>query len=347
MRRQLIGVVLAGALLLSGGCVGTHTPRSLIGVRKVALSMAFKDPALAPPVEPKIVLQYVPAPPEAINPVTNTFVPPPLPSGPPIARPALPSAPVVELCPTAPPGSNPDEPAAVSITRPPTEGTYFKKNTGTIKVTGGPIPITLPYPIFSKFVVSNVVTRTEDTFYYGNEPITYFETEDQLLPTFSVKSYYRYTPRELTLQKEEIISDGQVTTFAPTPAIEVLRFMGPGTTWPSAGIDGDHSQAESLQGAIDGNREVIDVCGKMVDTLKVSTTEHRVNFNDGSTAGSGNTDHPDSPIVQNYAPQYGGLVVRREEHSLRVINANGGRAQVQVDVVSQLMSIEPKGTLPF
>jgi hypothetical protein len=254
--------------------------------------------------------------------------------------------PPVELCPHAPEGATPDVPVTPNITRPPTAGTFLKRNVGTIKVTGA-IPIALPYPPITQLVISHVETAVANDVYYGKEPITTFESEEVLAPGLSVKDYFSYNPRELDLVKEEVITNGQITTFAPTPAIEVLPFTGPGNTWASAGADPDTQTTATVQGDIAGARELVDVCGTIVDTLKVSTTETRAAVADQAVSGSGNSDHPNAPIVQNYAPQFGGLVVRREEHSQRTVKTKDAPVTLQIDVVSTLMSIKPTGGLAF
>jgi hypothetical protein len=326
--RRIAATLVACALL--SGCASTGAPKTLVGVRKVPLSVAFEDETLTPPQVTRVIETILPPIPPLLTAATTPSL-------------ALPSLPKAELCPAAEPGAVPEEPATFGISRPPKEGTYYKRNNGTVKVTGA-IPITLPYPPLSKVVIGNVRQAVVNTPYYGNETVTTYESEEQLAPTLSIKSYYSYNPRELDLVAEEIITDGSVSRFAPTPAIEVVPFTGTGSTWPSAGIDSDKLISEALQGTIDGAREVIDVCGKLVDTLKISTTETRVSFADGSVSGSGNSEHPNTPIVQNYALQFGALVIRREEHSQRTLQTSGAPLTLQVDVVSSLLSIEPSAS---
>jgi hypothetical protein len=325
---------IAGALalfLVASACGPNHAPRTLIGVRKVSLSVAFSDESLKPPphvVDAPLVL----LPLGGLDVVKIALPPLKLPS-------AL-------LCPTAAEGATPDQPATSNIVRPPTAGTYLKRNVGTIKVTGA-IPIALPYPPITQVVVGHVETVVANDLYYGKEPITTFESEEVLAPGLSVKDYYSYNPRELDLVKEEVITNGEVTTFTPTPALEVLPFTGPGNTWATAAADPDTKTTATVQGDIAGARQLIDVCGTIVDTLAVSTTETRAALADQAVSGSGNPDHPNAPIVQNYAPQFGGLVVRREEHSQRTLKTDTAPVTLQIDVVSTLMSIKPTGGLAF
>jgi len=321
---------IAGALalvLITSACGPNHAPRTLIGVRKVSLSVAFSDEALKPPKAAPVVEYVLPL--GGLDAVK-------------VALPPLPKLPAFELCPKAEDGATPDVPATSNIVRPPEPGTYLKRNTGTVKVNGA-VPIALPYPPITQLVISHVETKTVDDVYYGKEPITTFESEETLAPGLSVKSYYSYNPRELDLVKEEVITNGEITAFNPVPAVQVLPFTGPGNTWAGGGADPDTKTTATIQGDIAGARELIDVCGKIVDTLKVSTTETRAAVLDQAVSGSGNPDHPNAPIVQNYAPQFGGLVVHREEHSQRTLKTDGPPVTLQIDVISNLLSITPTG----
>jgi hypothetical protein len=322
---------IAGAValaLVASACGPNHAPRTLIGVRKVSLSVAFSDEALKPPPQ-------TPAAQQVLLPLGGLDVVK-------IALPPTPKLPAFELCPKAAEGATPDVPATSNITRPPEPGPYLKRNNGTVKVNGA-LPITLPYPPITQVIIGHVETVTVDDLYYGKEPVTTFESEEQLAPGLSVKSYYSYNPRELDLVKEEVITNGEVTTFSPVPAIQVLPFTGPGNTWAGGGADPDTKTTATVQGAIAGERKLIDICGTIVDTLEVSTTETRAALADQAVSGSGNPDHPNTPIVQNYAPQFGGLVMRREEHSQRTIKSDSAPVTLQIDVVSTLLSTKPTG----
>ena len=177
-------VALVAVIATSAGC-GTGAPRTLIGVRKVSLAMAFKDDALTPPAPTKVVLKVVPASPELIQQFVPDYqLPPrPLPALPPLDQKAF------VLCPKAPPGASPDLPVGVAIKQPPKEGLYYTQNTGTVRVEGGVIPLTLPYPPFSTFRVSNVKQHEESNIYSGTVKITEFETEVALTPSLKIHSY--------------------------------------------------------------------------------------------------------------------------------------------------------------
>lgn len=327
---RVIGPVALASVLVAG--CSSNAPQTLIGVRGVSLSLAFKDETLTPPVPTRVIVTLLPATPEAIRAVVPEYSPPAAPrltTPPPIAVP--------ELCPKAPEGAAAELPADVAITKPPREGVYYKLNIGTLRIEGGVIPLSLPYPPFTKVTISHVARSTKSDPYNGTTGVVNFESEEQIIPTLSVHSYYTYDNAQLNLVREEVVNDGKITPFQPTPALEVLAFTGPGNTWNAAAIDTASSEAATVRGSIDANRELVDVCGTVVDTLKVSTEEQRLSLSTGSSEGSDNG----KPILQNYALQYGGLVVRREEHSTRIINVNGARVILYTDVVGKLLSIAP------
>jgi hypothetical protein len=47
------------------------------------------------------------------------------------------------------------------------------------------------------------------------------------------------------------------------------------------------------------------------------------------------------PTITNYAPQYGGLPVRREQHTSQVFRTDAGPLTLDTDVVSTLFAVEP------
>ena len=47
------------------------------------------------------------------------------------------------------------------------------------------------------------------------------------------------------------------------------------------------------------------------------------------------------PTITNYAPQYGGLPVRREQHTSQVIHTDAGPITLDIDVVGTLFSVKP------
>jgi hypothetical protein len=327
---KLLALVLATSLL--SACGAGQPEKSSIGVRKVALGLAYSDKDLKVDLPPEVIIRYLPALPDDIAaafPGTRPLLPPNNPFGIFTCTPAAADAPVSDVAPSA-------------ITTPPKEGTYLVQNKGTLKI-GGAIPITLPYPPFTKLVIRGVKVEDVDDIYAGSVRKTTFIAEDQILPNFKVVSTLQYDNGELSLLQRETVNDGASTFFAPTPAVEVFRFTGPGGSWQSAGIDVATENALVVQGKI-GPREAIDVCGRVVDSLPVSTDEQQVDLANIQQSGT----RAGQPTITNYAPQFGGLPVRREQHTTQVFRTDAGPLTLDTDVVSTLMSVEPlpPGALP-
>lgn len=317
------------ASLALAGCGFQAPDRTTLGVQRVGLDLAYSDDALKVIVPPRIVVKYVPAAPQAILaavPGAKPYLPAALP---PSARPE-PTA-----CPKAPQGSVPDQPAAVAITTPPAAGTYLQRNVGTIKV-GGATPLTFDYPAISRVVIRDVKSEDVVDPSYGKERQTSFVMEDQILPTFKIISTYQYNPRQLNLLKRDTVSGSTTTNFNPTPAVEVLAFTGPGTSWTGAGLDTVTLKSLTVQGSITAP-EPIDVCGVLIDAERVSTDEKQVDVLNGNQSGT----RTGQPAITHYANQFGGLPVRREQHTSQVVRTGAGPVTLETDVVSTLMSVRP------
>jgi hypothetical protein len=328
-RRQSPALSRASVLLLvlvvsliGSGCA-SKANNSLIGVRKVDLSLAFKDQSLVKPLPPKLIVTQIPATNEDIlkyNPGRK-----------------LPAAPrQLFACTPAPEGTRPDEPATVAITRKPLEGTYFMKNDGTLEVQGGAIALKLRYPQITKVIVRNVKSEVQENPYFGNIAVTTYEVETQITPTLKIieKLSYDFDGLDLVQRITEI--DGAQTVFTPTPALPIMAFGGEGATFQGAGADLDSSAAAVIQGSIPG-KEAVDACGKVIDTYVAETTERFIDV--GNVTSSG-TD-PQRPTQTRYALQLGGLVIKRESHTTQVIEQDGATATVVIDVVSTLINVEP------
>ncbi|MEY2424469.1 MAG: hypothetical protein QOI61_41, partial [Actinomycetota bacterium] len=222
--RRVRFVALTLAVSLLSACGATKPERSSIGVVPVQLGLAYSDMKLKVDLPPQVIVHFLPALPDDILgafPGAGPFLPP-NPALSPFACVAAPSdAPVLDVAPTA-------------ITTPPKEGTYLVQNTGTLKI-GGAIPITLPYPPFSKLVIRGVKVEDVKDVYAGSVRKTTFIVEDQILPNFKTVSTVQYDAGELSLLARETVTDGASSFFTPTPAVEIFRFAGPGGSWQAAG----------------------------------------------------------------------------------------------------------------
>lgn len=315
-------LAIGAALALLSGCAAPD--RTVLGARRVGLDLAYSDDALKVPIPPRIITQYFPALPEELaaafpgfNPVKVTPVPGPF------------------ACPKAPADAVPEDPATVAFATKPVLGTYLSHNVGTIKLNGA-IPITVPYPIYSKLIVRDVSTKDTTVPVTGTIRTTTFVIEDQILPNYKIISTYTYDARVLNLVERDTDINGAKTTFVPSPAVEVFAFAGPGATWNSAGIDTATSNSLAVSGSIAAT-EPVDVCGAMIDAQKASTNEMQVDARTGNQSGT----RTGKPTITHWATQYGGLQIRRETHSSQVVQTQSGPISIDTDVVSTLMSIRP------
>lgn len=327
---------LVGAVLALTGCAFSAPDTSDLGVRRVGLDLAYTDDTLKVQVPPNIIVTFVPAAPDLIRaqvPGAEPFLPV---DSPIVGSPQAPP-PSVPVCPPAPEGAVPETPAAVAITAPPIAGTYLQRNDGTIKVLGA-VPLTFPYPTTSRFVIRDVTTvDTPDPVSGVKVRRTTFVVEDQILPTFTIVSTYEYDTKQVNLVRRLITSGPTTTGFEPTPAVQVVAFGGQGTTWNAAGIDTDALNSLIVQGAI-AAPEAVDVCGVLIDAQRVSTEENQADIANGSQSGT----RTGMPNITHYAMQFGGLPVRREQHTTQVIRTEAGPVTIETDVVSTLMSVQPE-----
>ena len=90
-------------------------------------------------------------------------------------------------------------------------------------------------------------------------------------------------------------------------------------------------------------REVVDTCGELVDTYRITLSETMVNLATGETSGT----PQDEPNVYNVATQYGGMIVREDVHYTQTTTtADGTPVVLEFDYVSTLDDIEPKPVQP-
>jgi len=322
-------MVLALALA-AGACGGDGPGRLEFGIRRLALDLAFVDEDAAPPAEPRHVIRLVPAPAELLAPDADfaeiddgDFEPP-----------------VLELCPEAPPEATVGVSASPSIIEPPAAGTYPRRNTGFIEIQGASLPIKLPYPFFTAWEISETEERTRPGP-FGTpgsvEPARQFTVTKTLSPDFTVTETYELAPEALLLLERVTVANGVETRFRTDPPIEFFRFGAEGDEWTSAGADTENGFGVLVQARI-ADRAVIDVCGTLVDTFQIAYTEQVVNLRNGETSGTNETE----PSAIYVAPQFGGLVIREDLHTIqRTTDPDGAPVVVRFDYVSTATSIEP------
>ena len=320
-QRAALLLLVVVALTMSA-CGGSGAPTSLIGVRKVALDLTFKDEKFAKPLPTRVVVTYIPAPDDLIarlNPGLH-FTPPRLPSF---------------ACTHAGPSEVPSEVATSGIPHPPEPGTYLYSNVGTIDIQGA-VSLKLPYPPVNKVVVSDVKQAIADNPLFGPSATTTFKVDQQLTGTLSIIDTLSYDKTALSLVKREIKSGGSTSTLAPNPPVTIMSFDGSGATFQGAGVDVANMSALIVQGSV-GAKQVVDACGTLIDTYPATTTEQELDVTSVSTNGT----QTNKPTHTNYALQLGGIVVKRESHTQQVIKTDAGAGVVNIDVVSTLINPEP------
>jgi hypothetical protein len=327
--RRIVLLVLAVGLV--AGCSTGHRDLEL-GIKRVALALAFADEDKAQPVPPKVVYQLIPAPPALVDEAPPT---PPA-SLPPFELPAF------ITCPKANLAGAPEQAVLRLASAPPEAGAYPRRNTGTVHVEGGLVPLDLPYPPFSLWeygAATHVDVPADPT-----GAVTPAETDDEftvkkaLTPDFFTVETLRRTSTGIVLVKRETSANGAKTTFTPSPPPTVYQFGVENDEWRSAAVDTDTSTAILITGKI-LEREVVDVCGTLVDTYRAQYTEELVNLDTGEVSG---TD-PSATSLINVAPQLGALVVKEDMHLVSHVRdaKSGAPLTISMTYVSTASSTEP------
>jgi len=211
-------------------------------------------------------------------------------------------------CPAAPAGAVPSAAANPFITSPPTAGVYFQHNTGIAKLSTATITLlSLPYPHHTAAEVKNVAVgnkayTTGQLSVSSGNVITYDVVETN--PVLTVTTTYQVTANELDMVRTITHSSVGTVTFQPTPPITVMQFKGVGASWTSAGIDPSTDVAMYEQGKITAEKAV-DVCGTMVDTYAVQSSEQITDLTGNYSYSTASGD----PNVYYVATNYGGVMV--------------------------------------
>jgi hypothetical protein len=332
--------VLVVLSLAAAACGGGGPDPLIIGMKRIALNLAFADEELANPVDPSRVIRVVPAP-DALLEEGADFEP---------YRPR-PRPPAPPACATAGPNVFADEPVPIFPRGAPAEGVYSFHNVGTIKITGTVVPLEIPYPTTSKVEIRNVkvvegtpggeALTPAGRAALGLSKVVTFDRINKVSAELTIEDSYRYDEAKLELTRRVVTSQG-VTTFNPRPAITFLEFgQGEGDTWSSAGIDTENNLSMVVQGQI-ANREFVDLCGKIVDAFRVLSNETSVNLDDTSQSGTDATQ----PNIYWYANHLGALLIKEEGHFTQVLQVDGAPVTLEFDYTSTLDSITPSPLPP-
>jgi hypothetical protein len=328
MRRIML---LTVAIALVSGCSSGHRELEL-GIKRVALNLAFADEGKAEPVPPKVVYQLIPAPPGLVDSAPAT---------PPARLPSF-ELPAFITCPKASEGATPEQAVLRLASRSPAAGTYPRRNVGKVHVDGGVLPLDLPYPPFSlwEFGASTPIEVPPDPTGAiapggtGDE----YTIKKSLTPDYVITETFRRTPTEIQLVKRETLANGVTTTIQPSPPVTYYSFGAENDEWRTAGLDQATSTAMLITGKII-KREVVDVCGTLVDTYQAQITEETVNLDTGEVSGS----DPSASSYIDVAPQLGGLVIKEDIHSVTHTRdpKSGAPLTISFTYVSTTSTVEP------
>jgi len=361
---RAIRVVLVACSLIASSCGSAPESPLELGVKRVALDLAFADADKAgPPPTPQVIITVVPFDEETIEAAFASAEPdvrdrqppadaeepdPPAPA--PFPRPPA----RVPDCPAADGATSPTGPVTLRPGREPLEGYYVLKNTGSITIeTGGVVPLKLPYPRESFWHVSNVKkVRAETLPGQGALPgaaesrlppadkVTFDLTK--FVGTFEIRDKLEYDITSLRLVERTVVTRDGEGTFKPSPAITMMEFMAEGDDWRSAGIDDETLTGMTVEGRT-AKREFVDTCGSLHDTFRVESNETQVNLRTQETQGT----EPGNPIIYNVATHLGPLTIKEKaKYNQTVTLASGAKLVLRWDYESTMTSVEPSPTPP-
>ena len=345
-------------VLVSAACGGSEDPLE-IGLRRVALDLAFKDEEKAVAAEPnrivRTVVEYVDFGEEIIwedAPEPKRRIPPVIP----------PRAPA-KVCDVAPENDTPEIPAFHVRKGDPIVGTYERHNTGKIGFTAATLNGSIPFPSTSEWDIIDVsnqpritALRPEDQKAHVPDPVQANTTAAPVAGKFTVVRIVRGLPTTYTTyeysstflhltERKSVARDGKETLFRPTPPIRFVALNeteGTDSEVTFAGVDRQTNVAMTITSKIVG-REWVDICGEVFDSYRVEWQEQLIDMSTGSPTVSGNAS--DQFNVWNVQFDNGLLVLREELHYAIQTTTEVAGAPVPVtlsiDVSSVLDSMEP------
>jgi hypothetical protein len=364
--KLLIGLMAMS--VLASACAKKTNPLE-VGLRRVALDLAFKDPGLAESPTPREVVRTVAGADydytldEVPDDLEEVVAPP--------KRTILPTpprrAPEPE-CEEAPPGQGYDVPTYPVVKDPPREGVYTRRYTGTVKISTALFDIALPYPSKAKVEVSNVsfgegaplvgpgdATALPPGTQTGS-PTAFPQFVEYRLTRFGPSGFkqvdtMRYTKGGTTggdylyLVKRETTASGTTKVFQPTPAIRYIELYAPegdDSANTFAGVDREHQTALTVQSKILA-RESVDICGEVFDSFRVQIQENFADLSRTPPEVSGNAS--DQYNYWNIQFDHGMLLLREEVHSTLQTTTEVAGAPTPItvyyDYVGTLNSVEP------
>jgi hypothetical protein len=327
--RRILTLALALALV-AGGCGGKDKPDLQIGLKRVALDLAFKDGDQGRPPGPEAVIVPTAVPSQAEFAVTapsDVFT-----------RPGDPPRPA-RVCPAAQAGAVPEEPATVSVLKPPTAGTYALHRKGTFEVELPQNTLRGAMPAEGAKTYGKV-RPVEGAFEFDVVERTGDNVTSQTL---------RVTPTAIELVHQETKIGQATVTFTPTPAVTLMVLgKGEAASWNSAGVDTETGAVMAVQGTI-VKRQNVDLCGTMYDTYVVRSTERITNSQAGYTSHTDDTENPPTggpglPNTYFVATHHGGLFIQEDLHTTTQLTVGNPPTPVtlRLDYTNTFDSIRPR-----
>jgi hypothetical protein len=222
-----------------------------------------------------------------------------------------------------------------SATAAPPVGSYPAHQVGTFAIKAGTFDLKGPVAPETEIQIRNVVDDSSVDSSGKTQPNIAF---DEVVPGFNAPTVTTYKITATELQLVKIVTGDD--TFAPTPSITIMKFADAvGTSWTSAGVDVDTTEAMTVQGTIEA-RERVDLCGTVVEAYRISSDERRVNT---QTGYSYETDSA-QPKIYDIATQAGALTIRIREKSTTSFVANGTPGTVDLDYTRTLNAVRPRGS---
>ena len=341
-RRSRIAAALVVAACAGGlsACSG-HRGTVDLGLKRYTLDLAFKDATKAPGAPSVAQILAAQEPVGETGTVLSAVAEPVKPST--VALVPLPT------CGQAPKGSLPDTPVTGGPNKPPAVGLYTQHVTGYFSLDG-PIKLKGAAPPFATMEIANVSDVSTSDSTGAVRTVTYDVIERTILATTTTR--YQSVSREagralptapsaLTSELDLISAETKTATgtqsFKPDQPVTMMQYNGEGSFWKSVGVDRSTGTSMVVQGTI-AKRESIDVCGKMVETFRVESTEHVTNPITGYDSQTAAND----PNVYSVATQFGGLMVQVHTSTTTTFVANGASETVVLNQLSTLDSINPR-----
>jgi hypothetical protein len=349
MPRRATAVLVAVCLTASCSFGGGRPPLE-VGLKRIALDLAFEADKDGKPKGPPQAAFVAGAPLPGVTALQTNFTPDEVINAPHTSPPVV----HVDPCPKAPPGAVPQSQVQGQITRLPAEGRYTSLVKGTFELQSAVFPIKGPLPPVAYRSIRNARTVAGPPAAVTNAPgpdVLEFDIVDPgLLPNSSLTRHMRVTATDLLLVSQTSRVNGVDTTLTWQPPITIMKHgVNEGTSWNSGGVDTDKRVAMVVQGKTE-KRVTVDVCGTLYEAYRVVSTE-RIAALSGTAVYTSNTSdttntpgstEPGKPNVYNVYTNAGGIFISEEQHTVTNLNTDVGPVTIIVDSASTLTSITPQ-----